>query len=63
MLVRKRNEDSHSVSPFLYEGLAQKPQQNISRNNPNSYHHCQKIIDVEHLDVLVTLVKLSLAVV
>ena len=27
MLVRKRNEDPHSVSPFLYEGLAQKPQQ------------------------------------
>lgn len=27
MLVRKRNEDSHSVSPFLYEGLAQKSQQ------------------------------------
>ncbi|QFS52766.1 hypothetical protein [Nostoc sphaeroides] len=27
MLVRKRNEDPHSVSPFLYEGLAQKSQQ------------------------------------
>jgi hypothetical protein len=27
MLVRKRNEDPHSVSPFLYEGLAQTPQQ------------------------------------
>ncbi|MCW5319146.1 hypothetical protein GTQ43_37760 [Nostoc sp. KVJ3] len=27
MLVRKRNEDPHSVSPFLHEGLAQTPQQ------------------------------------
>jgi hypothetical protein len=27
MLVRKRNEDPHSVSPFLHEGLAQKSQQ------------------------------------
>ncbi|MBW4458536.1 MAG: hypothetical protein KME55_41535 [Nostoc indistinguendum CM1-VF10] len=26
MLVRKRNEDPHSVSPFLHEGLAQTPQ-------------------------------------
>jgi hypothetical protein len=27
MLVRKRNDDSHSVSPFSFEGLAQTPQQ------------------------------------
>ncbi|MHC5861580.1 hypothetical protein [Nostoc sp.] len=27
MLVRKRNEDPHSVSPFLHEGLAQTPSQ------------------------------------
>ncbi|MCC5634184.1 hypothetical protein LC613_43060 [Nostoc sphaeroides CHAB 2801] len=27
MLVRKRNEDPHSVSPFSMEGLAQTPQQ------------------------------------
>ncbi len=27
MLVRKRNEDPHSVSPFSFEGLAQTPQQ------------------------------------
>ncbi|MBG1264165.1 hypothetical protein [Nostoc commune] len=27
MLVRKRNEDSHSVSPFSFEGLAQTSQQ------------------------------------
>jgi LPXTG-motif cell wall-anchored protein len=27
MLVRKQKDDSHSVSPFLYEGLAQKSQQ------------------------------------
>ena len=34
MLVRKRNEDSHSVSPFLYEGLAQKPQQSKHQEQP-----------------------------
>ncbi|MHC0068256.1 hypothetical protein ACWATR_36225, partial [Nostoc sp. UIC 10890] len=27
MLARKRYEDSHSVSPFSFEGLAQTPQQ------------------------------------
>lgn len=27
MLVRKRNEDPHSVSPFSFEGLTQTPQQ------------------------------------
>ncbi len=35
MLVRKRNEDSHSVSPFLYEGLAQKSQQQQHQEQPS----------------------------
>jgi hypothetical protein len=34
MLVRKRNEDPHSVSPFLYEGLAQTPQQQHQHQQP-----------------------------
>jgi hypothetical protein len=34
MLVRKRNEDPHSVSPFLYEGLAQTPQQEHQHKQP-----------------------------
>ncbi|MBD2681562.1 MULTISPECIES: hypothetical protein [Nostoc] len=34
MLVRKRNEDPHSVSPFLYEGLAQKLQQQHQQKQP-----------------------------
>lgn len=34
MLVRKRNEDSHSVSPFLYEGLAQTPQSTKQHQQP-----------------------------
>ncbi|MHC5862291.1 hypothetical protein [Nostoc sp.] len=34
MLVRKRNEDSHSVSPFLHEGLAQKSQQQHQQKQP-----------------------------
>ncbi len=35
MLVRKRNEDPHSVSPFLYEGLAQKSQQQHQHQQPS----------------------------
>ncbi|MEA5507584.1 hypothetical protein VB735_31740 [Halotia wernerae UHCC 0503] len=34
MLVRKRYEDSHSVSPFLHEGLAQTPQQQQQPSQP-----------------------------
>lgn len=34
MLVRKRNEDPHSVSPFLHEGLAQKSQQHQQQKEP-----------------------------
>ncbi|WP_375491327.1 hypothetical protein [uncultured Nostoc sp.] len=34
MLVRKRNEDPHSVSPFLHEGLAQTPQQQQQPEQP-----------------------------
>jgi hypothetical protein len=34
MLVRKRNEDPHSVSPFLHEGLAQTPQQQHQHQQP-----------------------------
>jgi hypothetical protein len=34
MLVRKRNEDPHSVSPFLHEGLAQTPQQYQQQKQP-----------------------------
>nr|WP_322721442.1 hypothetical protein [Nostoc sp. ChiQUE02]MDZ8234542.1 hypothetical protein [Nostoc sp. ChiQUE02] len=34
MLVRKRNEDPHSVSPFLHEGLAQTPQQHQQQKQP-----------------------------
>jgi hypothetical protein len=34
MLVRKRNEDPHSVSPFLHEGLAQTPQQHQQHQQP-----------------------------
>ena len=34
MLVRKRNEDSHSVSPFSFEGLAQKSQQEHQHKQP-----------------------------
>ncbi|MCC5609799.1 hypothetical protein LC612_24225 [Nostoc sp. CHAB 5834] len=34
MLVRKRNEDPHSVSPFLHEGLAQKSQQHQQQKQP-----------------------------
>jgi hypothetical protein len=34
MLVRKRNEDPHSVSPFLHEGLAQKSQQEHQHQQP-----------------------------
>lgn len=34
MLVRKRNEDPHSVSPFLHEGLAQKSQQQHQHQQP-----------------------------
>jgi hypothetical protein len=34
MLVRKRNEDSHSVSPFSFEGLAQKSQQEHQHQQP-----------------------------
>ncbi|WP_341532372.1 hypothetical protein WKK05_41765 (plasmid) [Nostoc sp. UHCC 0302] len=34
MLVRKQYEDSHSVSPFLHEGLAQTPQQQQQSPQP-----------------------------
>lgn len=34
MLVRKRNEDPHSVSPFLHEGLAHKSQQEHQQKQP-----------------------------
>jgi hypothetical protein len=34
MLVRKRNEDPHSVSPFSMEGLAQKSQQHQQQKQP-----------------------------
>ncbi|MBD2247426.1 hypothetical protein [Nostoc sp. FACHB-888] len=34
MLVRKRNEDSHSVSPFSMEGLAQTPQSTKQHQQP-----------------------------
>jgi len=34
MLVRKRNEDPHSVSPFLHEGLAHKSQQEHQHQQP-----------------------------
>jgi hypothetical protein len=34
MLVRKRNEDPHSVSPFSMEGLAQKSQQQHQHKQP-----------------------------
>jgi hypothetical protein len=34
MLVRKRNEDPHSVSPFSFEGLAQKSQQEHQHQQP-----------------------------
>ena len=34
MLVRKRNEDPHSVSPFSFEGLAQTPQQQQQQRQP-----------------------------
>jgi hypothetical protein len=34
MLVRKRNEDPHSVSPFSMEGLAQKSQQEHQHQQP-----------------------------
>lgn len=34
MLVRKRNEDPHSVSPFSMEGLAQKSQQQHQQKQP-----------------------------
>ncbi|MBD2527516.1 hypothetical protein [Nostoc sp. FACHB-133] len=34
MLVRKRNEDPHSVSPFLHEGLAQTPQSTKPHQQP-----------------------------
>jgi hypothetical protein len=34
MLVRKRNEDPHSVSPFLHEGLTQTPQQHQQHQQP-----------------------------
>ncbi|MCW5319614.1 hypothetical protein GTQ43_40590 [Nostoc sp. KVJ3] len=34
MLVRKRNEDPHSVSPFSMEGLAQKSQQHQQHQQP-----------------------------
>ncbi|MBD2683503.1 MULTISPECIES: hypothetical protein [Nostoc] len=34
MLVRKRNEDPHSVSPFSFEGLAQKSQQQQQHQQP-----------------------------
>ncbi|RCJ20536.1 hypothetical protein A6770_31470 [Nostoc minutum NIES-26] len=34
MLVRKRYEDSHSVSPFSFEGLAQTPQQQQQPSQP-----------------------------
>ena len=34
MLVRKRNEDPHSVSPFSMEGLAQTPQQHQQHQQP-----------------------------
>jgi hypothetical protein len=34
MLVRKRNEDSHSVSPFSFEGLAQTSQQHQQHQQP-----------------------------
>ncbi|MBG1262239.1 hypothetical protein [Nostoc commune] len=34
MLVRKRNEDPHSVSPFLHEGLAQTPQSTKQHQQP-----------------------------
>ncbi|WP_265277190.1 hypothetical protein [Nostoc sp. KVJ3] len=63
MLVRKRNEDPHSVSPFLHEGLAQTPQSTKQHQQPEQLPPLQKITEVEHLDVLVMLVKLSLAVV
>jgi hypothetical protein len=35
MLVRKRNEDPHSVSPFSFEGLAQKSQQEHQHQQPS----------------------------
>ncbi|MBD2536580.1 hypothetical protein H6G97_47910 [Nostoc flagelliforme FACHB-838] len=34
MLVRKRNEDPHSVSPFSMEGLAQTPQSTKQQKQP-----------------------------
>ncbi|MBW4456312.1 MAG: hypothetical protein KME55_28455 [Nostoc indistinguendum CM1-VF10] len=34
MLVRKRNEDPRSVSPFLHEGLAQTPQSTKQQKQP-----------------------------
>jgi hypothetical protein len=34
MLVRKRNEDPHSVSPFSMEGLAQTSQQHQQQKQP-----------------------------
>lgn len=34
MLVRKRNEDPHSVSPFSMEGLTQKSQQQHQQKQP-----------------------------
>ncbi|MDZ8140620.1 MAG: hypothetical protein RM049_35890 [Nostoc sp. DedQUE04] len=34
MLVRKRNEDPHSVSPFSMEGLAQTPQSTKQHQQP-----------------------------
>jgi len=34
MLVRKRNEDPHSVSPFSMEGLAQKSQSTKQQKQP-----------------------------
>ncbi|BBD70996.1 hypothetical protein NIES4072_74080 [Nostoc commune NIES-4072] len=34
MLVRKRNKDPHSVSPFSFEGLAQKSQQHQQHQQP-----------------------------
>ena len=34
MLVRKRNEDPHSVSPFSFEGLAQTPQSTKQHQQP-----------------------------
>ena len=48
MLVRKRNEDPHSVSPLKHEGLAQTPSQQQQREQPQPLPENNRVRTFRH---------------